>query len=166
MCPPDASVEPEITDQQSPAKLVENSSFLKAKHIAAQIDEGLILAANTVAECQGKILGKPVNREHAKSMLQLMSGQLHRVLTGVTLWHRPSDRNETFVETTHLKMDDLADKAIEDYLDSQMWVGKAGGFGFQDQIEWIHIVEGSESNVVGLPMEALAKRIGQFLTDD
>jgi len=160
---PDESVEPEISDQQSPTELVRRSSFLKAKNVAEKFESGLILAADTVAECSGRILGKPRDRKHAKEMLQLMSGQRHRVLTGVTLWHRPTDKNETFIEQTILKMDELSEAAVESYLDTSHWIGKAGGFGYQDKIGWIHIVEGSESNVVGLPMETLTVRIERFL---
>lgn len=160
--PPDESVELEITDRHNADELVAHSSLLKAKHVAEQLESGLVLAADTVAECSGKILGKPRDRAHAKEMLQLMCGREHRVLTGVTLWHRPTDEHETFVEQTILIMDDLPDELLEKYLDSNGWSGKAGGFGYQDELGWIHIVQGSESNVVGLPMEQLEERIGKF----
>ncbi len=163
--PPDESVEPEISDQYAPDELVARSSFLKAKHVAQQLDSGLVLAADTVAECGGQILGKPRDRVHAKEMLRLMCGREHRVLTGVTLWHRPTDEHETFVEQTILIMDELPDELLDKYLDSDGWAGKAGGFGYQDELGWIHIVQGSESNVVGLPMERLAEWIGKFATD-
>jgi septum formation protein len=56
-------------------------------------------------------------------------------------------------------MDKLTDQQLQEYLDSNGWVGKAGAFGYQDQLGWVHIVEGSETNVVGLPME----RLGEML---
>lgn len=160
---PDDSVECEITNSRQPDELVAESSFLKAKHISAQVDQGIVLAADTVADCDGQILGKPKDREHAKEMLTLMSNREHRVLTGVTLWDRPSDRYEVHIEQTILKMDAMPASEFEDYLDSGKWRGKAGAFGYQDGLDWIHIVEGSESNVVGLPMESVAKWLGEFV---
>jgi septum formation protein len=59
-------------------------------------------------------------------------------------------------------MDHLSDVQIEEYLDSNEWQGKAGAFGYQDRLGWVHIVEGSESNVVGLPLELLAEMLWQL----
>lgn len=152
---PDDSVEPQICSGQSPAELVSESSFLKARHVAVSVDSGIVLAADTVAECGGQILGKPVDRQHALRMLTLLSGREHRVITGVTLWSRPDDRFETRIEHTILKMNPLSPNLLESYLDSDQWIGKAGAFGYQDGLDWVHIIRGSESNVVGLPMEGL-----------
>jgi septum formation protein len=57
-------------------------------------------------------------------------------------------------------MDPLTDEQIEHYLDTDGWVGKAGAFGYQDGLDWVHVLEGSESNVVGLPLERLAVLLG------
>ena len=56
-------------------------------------------------------------------------------------------------------MDPLAPEQLEDYLASGQWQGKAGAFGYQDRLDWVHVVEGSESNVVGLPLELLAEML-------
>jgi septum formation protein len=59
-------------------------------------------------------------------------------------------------------MDDLSDTAIEEYLISNEWQGKAGAFGYQDRLGWVHVVDGSESNVVGLPLELLSEMLRDF----
>jgi septum formation protein len=59
-------------------------------------------------------------------------------------------------------MDVISDRQLEDYLATGQWQGKAGAFGYQDGLDWVHVVEGSESNVVGLPMELLAKLLGEL----
>jgi septum formation protein len=59
-------------------------------------------------------------------------------------------------------MDSLSDKQLSAYLDCGGWEGKAGAFGYQDGLDWVHVVEGSESNVVGLPMELLARMLSNF----
>jgi septum formation protein len=58
-------------------------------------------------------------------------------------------------------MDQLTDSQLDDYLASGGWKGKAGAFGYQDRLGWVHIVEGSPSNVVGLPMELLAEMLAE-----
>ena len=59
-------------------------------------------------------------------------------------------------------MDTLSDAQLDEYIASGQWEGKAGSFGYQDRLGWVHVVEGSESNVVGLPMELLAEMLGEI----
>lgn len=165
--PPDESVEQAVMDRGlcsncSPEELVLESAFVKARAIANTINNGLVLAADTVAECDGQILGKPTDRDHAERMLRLMSGKQHRVLTGVCLWHQPSNQNLAKIEHTVLKMDPLSEAQLTEMLDSDGWVGKAGGFGFQDGLDWLHITTGLETNVVGLPVERLPSWIKEL----
>ncbi|MFT5300665.1 MAG: septum formation protein [Mariniblastus sp.] len=166
--PPDESIEKMVQTERgicskcSPEELVLESALVKAKAIANQHPTGLVLAADTVAECQAEILGKPVDRDHAERMLRLMSGQRHRVLTGVCLWHRPSDVYALHLEQTILKMDPLTELQLEEILDSDGWVGKAGAFGYQDGLDWLSIEAGLESTVVGLPVERLPNWIKEL----
>jgi septum formation protein len=119
-----------------------------------------------VAECQGQILGKPTNREHAGQMIHMMAGKEHRVYTGVCVWSLPAGEPVIKVDITTLRMDPLTDQQIEDYLDTNQWKGKAGAFGFQDGLDWVHILQGSESNVVGLPMELLSELLKDCTLND
>ena len=119
---PSDAVERGICSSCSPEDTVLEGAFLKARAIAKGISEGLVLAADTVAECRGEVLGKPVDREHAERMLRLMSGKTHRVLTGVCLWDRPSNRRVCFLEQTVLKMDELSNQQLDEILDSDSWV--------------------------------------------
>ena len=159
---PSDEVERGICSSCSPEDTVLEGAFLKARAIAKGVDEGLVLAADTVAECRGEVLGKPIDRDHAERMLRLMSGKTHRVLTGVCLWDCPSNRRVCFLEQTVLKMDTLSDDQLNEILDSDSWVGKAGAFGYQDGLDWLHVESGLESNVVGLPVERLAGWIESF----
>ncbi len=74
----------------------------------------------------GSILGKPENREHAREMLRLLRGRPHSVYSGICLWHVPFDRRSVRVAVAKLVMHPISDQAIEDYLDSDEWIGKAG----------------------------------------
>lgn len=160
---PDDQVERGVCSSCSPEDLVLQSAYLKARAIAQETDSGLILAADTVAVCQSEVLGKPVDREHAEKMLRLMSGKQHRVLTGVCLWNRPGDLNRVHLEQSVLRMDRLSETQLEEILESDSWVGKAGAFGYQDGLEWLHLESGLESNVVGLPVERLDQWIEELM---
>jgi septum formation protein len=121
-----------------------------------------ILAADTVAECDGMVLGKPRDEADARAMLRHLSGRLHRVLTGVCVWPLRAAEPLIRVAVTELRMDELSDAAIDDYLATGGWVGKAGAFGYQDRLGWVHVESGSETNVVGLPMELLAEMLAEM----
>ena len=68
-------------------------------------------------------------------------------------------RSRVEVDVTRLRMADISDAELDAYLATDAWVGKAGAFGYQDGVPWIEVLEGSESNVVGLPLELLALRL-------
>jgi septum formation protein len=149
------------------AALVANELSGRAKpDLAGRKDvcetRNIIIAADTVAECAGEILGKPLDRNHARQMLRQLRGKTHRVLTGLCLWRYPQGHSRTEIDVTNLKMSPLSDAEIDAYLDSDRWRGKAGGFGFQDGNDWVRIVSGSPSNVVGLPMELLSNMLREF----
>ena len=169
---PDPQVECGMCSSGGPAELVHELAFRKATDVVEQLMAAprdrrqVLLAADTVAECQGQILGKPVNEDHARQMLELMRGRQHHVLTGICVWDLPleaaNSTPEVAVVATTLKMDLITDQDIDDYLASGAWDGKAGGFGYQDRLGWIHIEHGSESNVVGLPMEKVTPLLSSF----
>jgi septum formation protein len=121
-----------------------------------------VLGCDTVAECDGQILGKPETAADARKMLELLSGREHRVLTGLCLWHSPTAVQITRVAITTLCMDPLTPEHVASYVASRQWEGKAGGFGYQDRLGWVHIIEGSASNVVGLPLELLAEMLNHL----
>ncbi len=91
----------------------------------------------------------------------MLSGREHRVLSGLCLWPVPEASPWIRVAITRLRMDALTQPQIDEYVASGLWEGKAGAFGYQDHLGWLHILEGSESNVVGLPLELLAEMLGR-----
>ena len=95
-------------------------------------------------------------------MLALLSGREHRVYSGLCVWPLASGQREVRVARTTLRMDPLSEGEIDEYLASDLWEGKAGAFGYQDRVGWLRIVEGSESNVVGLPLELLGEMLAKL----
>jgi septum formation protein len=154
--PPSDDAESGEVPGESTTELVVRLARQKAADVAGKLSAGIILGCDTVADCEGRILGKPRDREHARQMLETLRGHEHWVHSGLCLWRRPDDRVECAAASTRLIMDPISDAALEEYLDSGDWQGKAGAFGYQDGLDWVHILEGSESNVVGLPLELLA----------
>lgn len=164
---PDPLAECGICSRETPPELVARLAFQKAADVAKRVlgdvtGPAIVIGCDTVAECMGNILGKPKNLEHAREMMKLLRGREHHVYSGLCLWPRPGDERHVEVDVTKLTMDPLPDDRIEEYLASGGWEGKAGGFGFQDDLGWIHITEGSPSNVVGLPMERLGAMLARL----
>lgn len=158
---PHESVECGVCSRESPAELVVRLAYEKAADVVKRVTEAIVIGCDTVAECDGQVLGKPPNAAIARRMLEMLSGREHRVLSGLCVWRVPSGRPETRLAVTRLRMDPLSEKQIDEYINSYLWEGKAGGFGYQDRLGWVHITEGSPSNVVGLPMELLAEMLAQ-----
>jgi len=156
---PHESAECGICSRETPPELVARLAWQKAGDVAQRVPEGLVIGCDTVAECMGYILGKPRNREHAGEMLRLLRGREHHVYSGLCLWLRPSDEHHVRVAVSRLVMDAVSDRELEAYLDTGAWEGKAGAFGYQDGLDWIHLLDGSESNVVGLPLELLEEML-------
>lgn len=148
-----------VCSGESPPELVARLAFQKAADVAVRLASGLIVACDTVAECRGQILGKPTDDHHARQMLEWLSGQEHRVYSGLCVWRIPGSSPRVEVDCTVLQMDTLDDAEIAAYLASGLWEGKAGAFGLQDRPEWLHIASGSASNVVGMPLELLERML-------
>ena len=175
--PPDDSVEETIDANCSPAELVEKLSIAKAANVVHRLlakktdlshrlvednEVTVVLAADTVAECDGYILGKPVDEGDARRMLNQLSGRKHRVFSGVCVWPIRNGTEVPYsvrVAETVLQMDLLTVNQLDGYLASGQWRGKAGAFGYQDRLGWVHVIDGSESNVVGLPMELVEEML-------
>jgi septum formation protein len=155
-----------ICSKETPPELVARLARQKAADVAASLLAAppagtLIVACDTVAECAGHTLGKPKSQAHAREMLELQAGREQHVYSGLCLWPTDGGSPLVRVERTKLRMDSLSERQLAEYLESQEWEGKAGAFGYQDRAGWVHIVEGSESNVIGLPMELLAAMLAE-----
>lgn len=152
-----------ICSRETAAEMVARYAFRKAADIVSKNEIGLVLAADTVASCVGQILGKPRDQQHAEAILKTLSGRRHDVYSGICVWSVKQKKCVVDVVRTELEMQPLSDAMLREYLDSMLWEGKAGAFGYQDGNDWISVLGGgSESNVVGLPMERLSELLENF----
>ena len=159
---PDDHAECGICSRETPPELVARLAYQKAANVIEKIECGLVVACDTVAECVAIILGKPENVDHAREMLKRLRGREHSVYSGLCIWDKESARRSIRVDVSRLRMDNISDRELEAYLETEQWMGKAGAFGFQDGPDWIHLINGSPTNVVGLPMELLATMLQEF----
>jgi septum formation protein len=129
-------------------------ALAKACDVAARSPPAFVLAADTVVACGRRILGKASDLDTAERYLRLLSGRRHRVYTGIVL-EAPDGRRASRVVMTMVAIKRLDASELEAYLASGEWRGKAGGYAIQGRAEgFIRAINGSYSNVVGLPLAA------------
>ncbi len=140
---------------------------LKAETAAASLPDAIVVGADTIVEVDGQILGKPASREDAKAMLELLSGRIHLVITGIALVHKASGRELVDRETTAVTFRPLAKEAIEEYLDRNDFRDKAGAYAIQDVGgRFVELVDGDYDNVVGFPVSRVSQMLAEILSPE
>jgi septum formation protein len=138
----------------SPRSLVEHIAWLKAAAVAPQVDQGIVLAADSLGWINGQPIGKPADRADARRILRLLAGTEHELWTGVCLWRRPDDIQIAWQEASRVAMKALTDAELDDYLRTRTWEGCSGAYAIQEGADpYVQVVTGSASNVIGLPMD-------------
>lgn len=138
---------------------------LKANAFENELKENdVLVTSDTIVWLKGKALGKPKDYDDAFQMLQQLANQTHEVITSVCL--KSIDKIEVFHCVTKVTFGNLSDEAIRYYLDNYKPFDKAGSYGIQDWIGLIGIskIEGSYTNVVGLPTEMLFQKLMNYAT--
>ena len=153
-------------DSISPDRLAEENARRKAKDVAAkEIGNVPVLGADTVVAVDGMILGKPKDAADAARMLRLLSGRQHFVYTGIALAYKGEVYGD--VVRTEVWVDELSEKEIDAYIATGEPMDKAGAYAVQGiAAKFIPRIDGSFSNVVGLPLHAvkeLARKAGIVL---
>jgi septum formation protein len=148
--------EPEPEGPVDPAAYVAELSWRKAHAVASRRGSGLVLAADTTCDLDGRLLNKPSDRADAERMLRAQEGRHLIILTGICLYRAGLREWVGAVDRSVVRVGTLSPAEREAYLDSGLWQGKAGAYGVQDDDPFVTVVSGSWSNVVGLPMERLA----------
>ena len=170
-------IDESVLPQEKPAELVQRLSIEKAKAVNNPGDR-LLITADTMVVFAEQIIGKAKNCEQAKMILEQLAGNWHEVITGFTLCFYQATvcdsikiektannfpTMKTFVVTTKVLFHALSTAQIEEYLVSKEWQGKAGAYGIQGAgKKFVKKIVGSVSNVIGLPMDELAKAINEY----
>lgn len=149
-----------------PIQIAYLTALEKARTVASNFIEGLIIGADTIVVIDGEILGKPRNVSIARDYLRRLSGCIHEVITGVAVIDASSGKEVYDYEITEVKFRELSDREIELYVSSGEPLDKAGAYGIQGFaslfIEWI---KGDFYNVVGLPLYKLSLLLKKFGVD-
>jgi len=154
-----------VSDSEGDAKSSENPydyaiqrAIVKAKSVAETVDSGVIIGADTIAWCNGKIVGKPANPKDAKETLFALSSNPHEVITGLAVIVKPCGSIIALSESTKVVMHPMSQTEINEYVASGEAMGKAGSYAIQETGDkFVDRIEGSFSNIVGIPMELLAE---------
>ena len=147
----------------SPEKAVQELASVKGRSIAKRLNYDrehtyLVISADTVVVRDGKILGKPKDREEARKMLKRLSGKKHSVITGLCIWKVGgswTSKGCTIADKTDVYFKTLSDEMIEAYLDTGEYADKAGAYGIQGKGAClVEKIKGDYFNVVGFPLNA------------
>lgn len=148
-------VDEDNVKEDDPISLVRKLSYLKASTVSENLSNNcVIIGCDTVVSIDGQMLFKPKDKEDARRMLRLLSGNKHEVTTGVCVIYK--NKIHQFEKTTKVTFYQLSDKEIEKYISSKEPYDKAGGYGIQ-QIGGLFVkkIDGDYYNVVGLPIAKL-----------
>lgn len=142
----------------TPHEQARKLSLEKAKVVYRKFSESIIIAADTLIVCGGRVLGKPKDDRDAKKMLEFLSGKTHLLITGLTI----IDGNNVITksEETKIYMKKISDQEINSYLKTKEPYDKAGAYAIQGTAKkFIEKIEGDFDNAVGLPIKTLLKEL-------
>ena len=158
-----SNYEEDMTLPMYPHDLVMHLSHGKAADVAARHTGGLILGADSIVVYGDQRLGKPYTSERAIEMLKMLSGKQHQVVTGFTLIDLDNDKTISKAVSTEVFFKDLSDQEIEEYVATGEPLEKAGAYAIQQNgKKFVDKIEGSETNIAGLPVEELMKTLKEF----
>jgi len=150
----------------SPEERVRKNAFSKANVVASRVSDCLVVAADTLVVLDDQVLGKPKSASEARSMLRLLSGRVHSVITCITIIDSRSGRAESEIVKTKVLFKTLSEDEIDSYVQTNEPLDKAGGYAIQGLgallVEEIH---GCFYNVVGLPLAKLSSMLKRFGVD-
>jgi len=154
----------EESPSSNPMKHVLSLSKRKATSVFDQVEEAIILGADTIVVLDGEILGKPQNKEEAFFMLKRLSGRMHKVYTGITLVNKCNGKMISDYDLTEVKFNELGKEKILAYIDTGEPMDKAGAYGIQGMGGFlVESIRGSLDNVIGLPTEKLKQMLSQII---
>ena len=155
-----SNVSEDITQELLPEDLVEKLAILKARDVAKDIKEGIVIGADTIVVNKGNVLGKPSSPKQAVEMLEQLSSTTHQVITGVAVIEKESGKEVVFHETTQVSFKELTTGQIDRYVATGEPLDKAGAYAIQGLgAIMVEGIQGCYFNVVGLPLARLAKEL-------
>jgi septum formation protein len=135
----------------------------KAKDVAKQFPNALVIGSDTVVDLDGEIIGKPEDAAHAEDLTRRLFSKPHKVITGLAMVCVEKGIEIVESDTTVVYPRQLPEPQIAEHIQSGNWQGKAGAYGIQESgDEFVERIDGSFTNVMGLPMELIEKLLQNF----
>jgi septum formation protein len=160
--PPEVDESAFTFDGISVCEYAERLALAKAKAVADKFPDSLVIGADTVAESQGEIIGKAADEKDAERITRKLFSEPHKVITGVAIVRIAEGVEIVESDTTTVYPKRLTDEQIAEHVKSQSWRGKAGAYAIQESGDaFVERIDGSLTNVMGLPMELLERMIGR-----
>ncbi|MBJ8028321.1 nucleoside triphosphate pyrophosphatase [Bacillus cereus group sp. N21] len=159
-----SEIEETIGAYSSPADIVMSLALQKASAVVENHEDSVVLGADTIVTYESRILGKPKDEAEAKEILQLLSGKIHEVYTGVALISK--EKTVTFYERTEVTFWELTEEEVDAYIATKEPLDKAGSYGIQGKGSiFVQHIQGDYYSVVGLPIARLVRELKQFDND-
>ncbi len=165
-----SSVSPDVdesafsAERVSPCEYVRRLALAKAKNVAAGHPDCLVIGADTVVDFNGEIIGKPADAKEAEQITKKLFSAPHKVVTAVAIVRIVDGTEIVESDTTTVYPKQMTAEQIGEHIKSGSWRGKAGAYAIQEGgDEFIEKIEGSLTNVMGLPMELLQQMLGRII---
>lgn len=157
---------------QEPLKLVEVLALEKAKVVvdlwnrtrSSQDGSAIVIAGDTMVAHKGKLIGKANDKQHAFDIIKTLTNQTHYLITGIAIIQTDTGKQKTFVESSKVHFQNLSDEEIWEYINlTDEYAGRAGAYSLQERASmFIDHIEGSPTNVLGIPMARLREEMKDF----
>jgi len=155
-----SAVDESLVDKLSPTEQVARLAMKKAKAVAEAYHEETVIGADTIVVLDEEILGKPVDKDDAISMLSRLSGNWHEVLTAVAIVNTYRKITAVFVNVTKVKFYELGEEWLRAYVETGEPMDKAGSYGIQGLgFELVEKIEGDFYSVMGFPISQLKREL-------
>lgn len=157
-----ADINEEIDYTKPLQEEIEKLSYLKAYEVFKEHKNSIVIGSDTIVAISNKVLGKPKTKEKAKEMLQELSGNVHQVITAVSIIS--PKKSETFSTISNVYFRELSKEEIENYSNTEEPLDKAGAYAIQGQARtFISRIDGDYYSIIGLPICELSQRIKKYL---
>jgi septum formation protein len=152
----DESVFP--TENVTSVEYAKQLAFAKANDVADKYSDSIVIGADTVVDFEGQIIGKPSDAKHAEEITRKLFSKPHKVITGLAIICKSRNLKIVEADTTIVYPRKLTDAQIAEHIESGIWQDKAGAYSISDNDPFVDHIDGSLTNVMGMPME-LFKRL-------
>lgn len=161
VCP--SPYEEDSHTDQDPVEFVKKQAIEKAKAVAREHPNAVVLGADTIIVCEEKVCEKPITETKAKEMLVFLSGKKHKVITGYAIVDSDTNKKVTGTKSSTVWFKDLTDKEIEWYVGTGEPLDKAGAYGIQSLgVLIVTKIEGDYTNIVGFPLVDVVRALKEF----